>query len=128
MNRPILLLATTLAVAVACAPPPEEPLDVLPCTFLRRQVCGAGDECVSPAPDANACEQCKARMCSFVRVLESRHDEFTCFAEWRSRPAYPVCRFPGPISRPATPPFVEPIHCERECSPIPYPPKPGWAP
>ena len=92
MKGTFLLLASWLAVALACAPPPQHPSDLLPCTFLRRQVCGAQDECVTPDPASDDCEQCKARLCAFVRVLEDNHDEFTCFAEWRSRPAYPVCR------------------------------------
>jgi hypothetical protein len=122
----VLLWATGLLES--CAPPPEEPEDLLPCTFLRRQVCGAQNECVTADPGEDDCEQCKADLCAFVRALEANNDHGQCVLEWRSRPAYPVCRFPGPFPTPPTPPFVYPIYCERECSLIPYPPKPRWAP
>ncbi|MBI5497602.1 MAG: hypothetical protein HY904_21505 [Deltaproteobacteria bacterium] len=116
-----------LLLATACAPLPESTGDLPPCAMLRRQICGADDQCLAPTTD-DECEQCKATLCAWVRQLEENGQQLECAAEWRSRPAYPVCRFPGPVPTPPTPPFVYPIYCERECSLIPYPPKPKWAP
>lgn len=109
-------------VWAACAPLPEEPADLLPCTMLRRQVCGAQDECVAP-PNPNTCDECKARLCAFVRSLEARNEQAVCVVESRSNPEYPVCRAPDPLPTLPPPPFLDRVQCEAECSPVPYPPK-----
>ncbi|MEW5853262.1 MAG: hypothetical protein AB2A00_31060 [Myxococcota bacterium] len=124
MGRQLPLAALVLGLLlVDCGPPPQSVQDLPPCTMLRRQVCGPQDECVNPGPNPNSCEECKARLCAFVRSLEARNEQAVCLVEWRSNPEYPLCRAPSPLPTLPPPPFLDRVQCEAECSPIPYPPK-----
>jgi hypothetical protein len=123
---PAAAVAVWMALGAACGVPPvpEEPADLVPCTALRRQVCGSQDECVAPGPTADDCDRCKSRLCRYVRTLEADQNQPVCLAEFRTRPEYPVCRAPKPLPTLAPPPLVVRVQCERECSLIPAPPEP----
>lgn len=117
-------VSVVIALLCACAPPPpEEPEDLLPCTALRRQICGANDECVNP-PDPDDCMTCKRDLCTRVREFEADNQQGLCLLEFRARPQYPICKAPDPLPTIPPPPFIVSVLCERQCSPIPYPPLP----
>lgn len=118
-------VALALNAWAACGPPPpQSPTDLPPCSALRRQVCGTADECVAAEPWEDSCEHCKARLCRYVRTLETDNNQLVCLAEMRTRPEYPMCRAPDPLPTLQAPPLVTRVQCEKECSPLPDLPEP----
>ena len=122
MQQVMRSLCALAFLVVGCGPLPERVEDLAPCASLRRQVCGARNECADGAA-LNACDGCKGRLCHRVLDWESHGQQAVCEVESRSRPQYPLCRAPAPLPTIPPPPFIVDVQCEAECSPIPYPPK-----